>query len=244
MKRLLWTTLIIALVAGSATVAGADHSWGGYHWSRGSNPKTLTLIDSVTSQWDTAFNTARTDWSKSEVISLVRASGSTTLTARKRCAPVSGKIKVCNAAYGKNGWLGIAEIWIQGSHIVQARTKLNDSYFSRSPYNTSAWRNLVTCQEIGHNFGLDHQDETFGNANLGSCMDYTNSPGTNQHPNAHDYEQLASIYSHLDGSTTSPQKTGTNQMGRGSHKGHGHMKVDRDGDLVHVTFILHTLDHS
>jgi hypothetical protein len=33
-------------------------------------------------------------------------------------------------------------------------------------------------------------------------MDYTNDPSTNQHPNAHDYEELALIYGHVDSSTT------------------------------------------
>jgi hypothetical protein len=57
------------------------------------------------------------------------------------------------------------------------------------------------CQEVGHGFGLDHQDENFNNPNLGTCMDYTNDPDgplSNEHPNAHDYDQLVTIYSHLD----------------------------------------------
>lgn len=58
------------------------------------------------------------------------------------------------------------------------------------------------CQEVGHTFGLDHQDEVFGNANLGTCMDYTNNPETNQHPNLHDYEQLEAMYAHLDSTNT------------------------------------------
>jgi hypothetical protein len=69
------------------------------------------------------------------------------------------------------------------------------------------------CQEIGHTFGLDHQDETFNNANLGTCMDYTNDPDggsggavaddpSNEHPNAHDFEQLETIYAHTDSTTT------------------------------------------
>ena len=80
--------------------------------------------------------------------------------------------------------------------------KLNDTYFNTAKYNTPAWRNLVSCQEVGHNLGLDHQDETFDNPNLGTCMDYTNDPSTNQHPNNHDYDQLADIYAHLDSTTT------------------------------------------
>ena len=61
------------------------------------------------------------------------------------------------------------------------------------------------CQEIAHDFGLDHQDENFNNANLGSCMDYTSDPDgppSNEHPNQHDYAQLESIYAHTDRFTT------------------------------------------
>jgi hypothetical protein len=61
------------------------------------------------------------------------------------------------------------------------------------------------CQEIGHTFGLDHQDENFNNGNLGTCMDYTSNPDgppSNTRPNQHDYDQLASIYSHLDSFST------------------------------------------
>ena len=62
------------------------------------------------------------------------------------------------------------------------------------------------CQEIAHTFGLDHQDENHTNANIGSCMDYTNNPlgpPTNEHPNNHDYGMLATIYEqHLDNNST------------------------------------------
>jgi hypothetical protein len=58
------------------------------------------------------------------------------------------------------------------------------------------------CQEVGHTLGLDHQDENFDNPNLGTCMDYTRNPGTNQHPNQHDYAELEAIYSHFDSTTT------------------------------------------
>lgn len=66
------------------------------------------------------------------------------------------------------------------------------------------------CQEIGHTFGLDHQDETFSNGNLGSCMDYTNDPDgppSNEHPNGHDYTQLEVIYEHVDSTNTFRQAT-------------------------------------
>ena len=108
--------------------------------------------------------------------------------AKGNCKATAGRVEVCNSTYGNNGWLGIASISITGgTHITQGTVKLNDTYFNTAQYNTPAWRNLVTCQEVGHTFGLDHQDENFNNPNLGTCMDYTNDPSTNQHPNQHDY---------------------------------------------------------
>jgi hypothetical protein len=65
------------------------------------------------------------------------------------------------------------------------------------------------CQEVGHTFGLDHQDENFTNVNLGTCMDYTDDPDgviygelDNRHPNEHDYDMMATIYEHLNSTST------------------------------------------
>ena len=54
----------------------------------------------------------------------------------KNCKPVSGRVEVCNASYGNTGWLGIAQIWVNGGHITQGVTKLDDYYFNTVPYNT------------------------------------------------------------------------------------------------------------
>ena len=194
---------IIGVVLASVALVGsalANHAWGNYHWSRSSNPFTLQVGNNVSGNWGSYLSTAVNDWAVSDVLDLNLVSGN---GSGSTCSPTSGRIEVCNGAYGNNGWLGIAQIWTtQGSHITQATTKVNDTYFASAPYNTSAWRQMVMCQEVGHDFGLDHQDENFNNPNLGTCMDYTNDPSTNQHPNAHDYEELDIIYSsHLDGSS-------------------------------------------
>ncbi|MDO8697625.1 MAG: hypothetical protein Q7J74_11000 [Pseudomonas sp.] len=181
----------------------ADHSWGNYHWARSQNPFTLKLGDNLSSAWDPYLLTTAKDWSTplvtepatSDVLNTLIVAGS---TRPKLCRASSGKVEVCNANYGFNGWLGIAQIWASGSHISQGVVKMNDSYFNTASYNKPAWRNLVLCQEVGHTLGLDHQDEDFNNTPLGTCMDYSNDPVPNQHPNQHDYEQLALIYSHLD----------------------------------------------
>ena len=78
---------------------------------------------------------------------------------------------------------------------------------------------MVVCQEVGHTFGLDHQDENFSNPNLGTCMDYTSNPVSNQHPNDHDYAMLASIYSHADSTTTAGQATASGRSGTAQDEG-------------------------
>lgn len=179
----------------SYSVVNANHSWGGYHWARTANPFTLELGDNLSANWDPYLATTASDWSVSNILDMVVKTGK---TKPQTCKATTGRVEVCNSKYGNNGWLGIAQVWVSGSHITKGTTKLNDTYFNTPTYNTSAWRNLVMCQEVGHTIGLDHQDEGFDNPNLGTCMDYTNNPVDNQHPNLHDYEMLESIYSHLD----------------------------------------------
>jgi hypothetical protein len=156
-------------------------------------------------------------------------------TKRSNYRPTSGRVEVCNYRYGSNGWLGLAQIWISGSHIVQGTTKVNDTYFNRARYNTPAWRNLVMCQEVGHTLGLDHQDEAHSNTNLGTCMDYTNDPSgtlgtngtlSNEHPNAHDYEELEAIYAHTDLTTTVGSTSAANAMPPAANQGNFNSRAE------------------
>ena len=201
-KQILSIIVLVILGLVAPSMVYADHSWGDYHWARTSNPFTVKVGKNVSSAWLPYLTTTATDWSASSVLEMPIVIGGSN---PRTCRPIAGRVEVCNAKYGNNGWLGIAQIWINGNHIIQGTTKVNDTYFSTTKYNTAAWRNLVMCQEVGHTLGLDHQDEIFDNANLGSCMDYTSNPGTNQHPNGHDYEELESIYAHFDSVTTLKQ---------------------------------------
>ena len=200
--------LVVALVATGtllALPAQASHSWNGYHWARTANPFTLKVVDSNTPDWDDNLNAALADWSRSNVMDLTKAGADDSTRTRKQCRMVSGQVRSCNASYGFNGWLGLASINVNGGHITQGTSKMNDSYFASGSYNETA-RQHVMCQEIGHNFGLDHQDES--GADLNTCMDYSNALD-NPSPNAHDYQQLESIYAHLDSSSTITSSTET-----------------------------------
>jgi len=191
----------VVFLAANSAPAGANHSWGNYHWARTSNPFTIKLGDNVSTAWDSYLRTASTDWSADLYGNPVDTTVAAGLTSGRKCRAGSGRVEVCNAAYGSNGWLGLASISISGSHITQATVKVNDSYFNTSAYNTPEWRSAVMCQEIGHTLGLDHQDES--GADFHTCMDYASNPhGDNMHPNQHDYDQLAAIYLHTDSTTT------------------------------------------
>ena len=157
----------IALVAVSSP-AFATHSWGGYHWARQQDPFTVQLGNNLSSSWQPYLQDASADWNThfspwpTDLLTTIVPGQAT----NRQCRPTSGKVQVCNTAYGNNGWLGVAQIWVSGLHITQGNVKLNDTYFNTATYNTPAWRDLVTCQEIGHTFGLDHQDTNFSNTNL------------------------------------------------------------------------------
>ena len=228
MNRTITRAALIASVAITFSApAGATHAWSNYHWAKTGSTLSLKVNKAITSAWTTSVNTAIGDWNGKSVLSLTNQNAPSG-TSAKRCSPITGQILVCNDSYGNRGWLGIASINIDSSnHITTGTTKLNDSYFNTAAYNKPEWRALVACQEIGHDFGLGHQDEAFGNANVGSCMDYTNAPAggtvggfnygpSNEHPNTHDTQQLNSIYNHTDSYTTTGAATnfGIRQVGQ------------------------------
>ncbi|MGH9578061.1 MAG: hypothetical protein ACRD3R_11545, partial [Terriglobales bacterium] len=67
---------LVALAVGALTAAVyANHSWGGYHWARTSNPFTLKLGDNVNSTWDPILTTTSSDWSQSSVLNTTIVTG-------------------------------------------------------------------------------------------------------------------------------------------------------------------------
>ena len=126
--------LILAVTYGGAVVS-AYHPWGNYHWARTSAPFTLTVVNSTTSDWYPFVRDAVADWSQSSVLNMVEDAGSTSRNIRRRCKAPSGMVRICNLAYGNNGWLGLAGISVDSDgHIFTGYTKLNDTYFSATAF--------------------------------------------------------------------------------------------------------------
>jgi hypothetical protein len=199
----------VVLGATMSATALATHSWGGYHWARTTAQFTLKLGDNLTSDWDPILAAASRDWNSPELFGATSTPILTAVVAggaNKRCSMVPGTTQVCNGKYGNNGWLGLASINISGLHITQGSAKMNDTYFLTAKYNTPNEKRHVMCQEVAHTFGLDHQS-TDGSS-LNTCMDYFSNTGANAgstlsiSPNKHDFEELSTIYAHLDSTTT------------------------------------------
>lgn len=198
-------------LAAFSGLAHAGHDWNGYHWARTTPQFTLKVGDNLTtSEWKRALSAASIDWNSPElfgatftpVVTAVRSGQSSS-----SCAMVRGTTQVCNGRYGNNGWLGLASINVSGGrHITQGTAKMNDTYFITSTYNNPNEKRHVMCQEIAHTFGLEHQSES--GTSLNTCMDYFSNTGVNAtstrstRPNKHDFDQLRSIYSHTDSSTS------------------------------------------
>ena len=207
-KNRAWRQCAAVLAAGVALAAVPatalpTQSWNGYHWAR-SGQLSVRVGDNVAAAWKPYLGAAIGEWSAANNIDFIHAAGQ---TAPSSCAPVYGGVQACSGNYGATGWLGYATVWTSGGFIVQATVKLNDYYFAQARYNTTAWRSLVSCQEVGHTLGLAHNDTVFTDPNKGTCMDYTNDPtgkaGTNgtlanTAPGASDFLALDGIYAALD----------------------------------------------
>ncbi len=224
-KTLAKTAIVVAIAGACVTTAFASHSWNNYHWARTTSSFTLATLDSTVSNsnanWPGLLATAASQWSASSKLDLKVSVYANDSRSRKRCSAVSGKIRVCNASYGNNGWLGLASINLDsGGHISQGTAKMNDSYVSTWTSDPNEAKHVM-CQEVGHTFGLGHTSED--GSSQGTCMDYSSSPSSTA-PNQHDYDELAIVYGHTDSynSTNSASTAGP---------GHGNKNVAMTGDV-------------
>ncbi len=180
-----------------ASPAQATHRWLHLHWARATNPVTLTYQANVSSAWTSLVSKVIGEWDN---VAQYRAG---TFDVVNYTQGGAAQVSIESNNYGATGWFGVAEATFEilTGHITKASVKVNDYYFV-GQYNTTAARDHVLCQEVGHTLGLDHNELPllFG----ASCMDDDNSTLNSpsyQTPNGHDADELNTIYSHSDGSS-------------------------------------------
>jgi len=193
----------------------------------------LKISNALTGDWDGYFDDAIADWNgaaRAEGDADVLDLDTERVDTDEVCTPIEGIMKVCNADYGDTGWKGINECLIQGDVIISSVAKMNEFYLGLDKYQgvltTSTLedqRRYTMCHEIGHGFGLSHQDATFGNPDLYTCLDYTNNPGVNLQPNPEDYHALNILYG--DGVQGQGEKYVNRTEGRGLR---GHRRMMRE----------------
>jgi uncharacterized protein DUF4953 len=173
----------LGLAAGAGYVL-ASHPWicsgsTAFHWGRRTvgvtSPTANTTVVRSASSYTSAFNGSRTLWDGT-VINLVSGT----------------QLRLNYGAYGTTGWLGLASLTsVSGCTINSARSQLNDTYLRDTSRYSQTAVNHVSCQEVGHTFGLNHNRNSST-----TCMNDTILTAGNQ-INQHDRDQLASIYASI-----------------------------------------------
>lgn len=183
----LCTIFAVGLAVGTGIVL-ANHPWicsgsTAYHWSSTTVGYASPVeeraggraIGRNRQDYVNAFNGSVSVWHTGTAMNLVSGT----------------QLRLYYDTYGRNGWLGLATIYPSGCIITRATSKANDSYLRDTSRYSQTNVDHVTCQEVGHTFGLDHN-----RTETNTCMNDTILTAGNK-INQHDKDQLASIYAGL-----------------------------------------------
>ena len=195
-------TLVAALLALFSalvlvSVAGADHSWNGYHWP--SDHRSPAVYSKATSN---LYNVpaAVTEWA---------ALGTPIQPAMT--ANSTGAAVTVSEGYSP-WWLGLARVYLTSDgHITKGEVKLNTKLLKKYP---AAAADHVLCQELGHIWGLDHNRVGDSSPDDQTCMNDQVNLRSVQYttPNQHDVDELNLIYAHAEAAAAT--SNGKSQQGR------------------------------
>ena len=156
--RVLIVLLALLALAAFPSSADANHSWGGYHWARTSNPFTIKLGDNVSGSWD---SNARHRLVRLEPIHRARHHRR---RRRNETEELPSHQRACRGLQRQLRQHRLARCGADLDHRrrrtsprVRSRITTTTSATRPTQYNNTAEMQHVICQEIGHTFGLDHQ---------------------------------------------------------------------------------------
>lgn len=175
--------------AGNSTVT----LWDEQYIERDDGGLQLTLVNSLSADWQEEFEVAVADWSMSDALTLdvVVEPVDDAWDNDKKCKRQDDKMVVCNGNFGDTGWVGINENEVMGGRIISSVAKMNEYYLNKADFDH---RRFTMCHEIGHGFGLPHTDENPYNKNLNDCLDYTDNPSSNVLPGEVNMIKLQEVY--------------------------------------------------
>mmetsp|Transcript_27587 Transcript_27587/g.41097 ORF Transcript_27587/g.41097 Transcript_27587/m.41097 type:complete len:289 (+) Transcript_27587:137-1003(+) len=175
--------------AGNTTVT----LWDEQYIERDSGGLQLTLVNSLSADWQEEFEVAVADWSESDALTLdvVVEPVDDAWDNEKKCKRQDDVMVVCNGNFGDTGWVGINENEVRGGRIISSVAKMNEYYLNKADFDH---RRFTMCHEIGHGFGLPHTDENPYNKNLNDCLDYTDNPSSNVLPGEVNMIKLQEVY--------------------------------------------------
>src|SRR5436309_1460839 len=116
-RRNTLAVLVVLVLTALQSSTSANHSWNGYHWARTQPTVLVTLGDNLSETWAPYLASASADWDLGlgdprswpaytwDVLDLSIVAGQAN---PRNCRPTAGRVEVCNAAYGRTNWLGIA----------------------------------------------------------------------------------------------------------------------------------------
>ena len=92
----------------------------------GASGLSLDLLNALDDSWQNFFMLAVADWDVGSPDSL--SLYSERIDYEFECAPVAGKVKVCNGDYGEVNWRGINEAVLENGFITASAARMNEFY--------------------------------------------------------------------------------------------------------------------
>jgi len=130
--------------AGNTTVT----LWDEQYIERDSGGLQLTLVNSLSADWQEEFEVAVADWSESDALTLdvVVEPVDDAWDNEKKCKRQDDVMVVCNGNFGDTGWVGINENEVRGGRIISSVAKMNEYYLNKADFDH---RRFTMCHEIG-----------------------------------------------------------------------------------------------